>query len=109
MTIRPSVDAKGQPKVIDLETINDFCSGNKQTEAVKEMMVGLRLSKHALMAKLTAVQSVNILLRQDPAEKYKPVGAQGRRFFGLGKSFVPLTFYMLKDLQKGPCLSALVV
>jgi len=29
---------------------------------------------------------MNVLFRQDPTDKFKPVGAQGNRYFGLGNS-----------------------
>ena len=38
-----------------------------------------------MTVQLTATQAMNVLFRQDPTDKYKPVGAQGRRFFGLGR------------------------
>lgn len=37
------------------------------------------------MMQLVATQAMNVLLRQDVSLHYKAVGAQGRRFFGLGQ------------------------
>ncbi|ORX38808.1 Argonaute-like protein [Kockovaella imperatae] len=54
--------------VIDLNTVEDFCKGNRQTEQTKEIM-------------LVAIQAMNVLFRQDPTNRFKAVGAQGRRFF----------------------------
>ena len=36
------------------------------------------------MKQLTTVQALNVLFRQDPSERFKVSGAQGRRFFSLG-------------------------
>lgn len=60
---------QGGEHVIDLDSIIEFCKGNKLTEAAKEQM-------------LVAVQAMNILFRQDVSERFKAKGAQGRRFFG---------------------------
>ncbi|ORY31025.1 putative Argonaute-like protein [Naematelia encephala] len=56
-------------QTIDLNTIVDYCKGVKQTEMTKEVM-------------LTAVMACNVLFRQDPTDRFKAVGAQGKRFFG---------------------------
>ncbi|WVR04637.1 hypothetical protein IAU60_001648 [Kwoniella sp. DSM 27419] len=53
---------------IDLDTIVNYCSGNRQTEQARTMM-------------MTAIQAMNILFRQDPAQQYAVSGAAGRRFF----------------------------
>ncbi|KAK4686649.1 eukaryotic translation initiation factor 2C, partial [Tremellales sp. Uapishka_1] len=63
--------------VIDLDSIVDYCKGNKQSEQSIEPM-------------FTAIQAVNVLLRDDPTNRYTPVGAQGRRFFGL-EGAVPMS------------------
>ncbi|WRT64767.1 uncharacterized protein IL334_001701 [Kwoniella shivajii] len=53
---------------VDLDSIVDYCHGSKQSEQVRAMM-------------LVAIQAMNVLFRQDPAQKYAMSGAAGRRFF----------------------------
>ncbi|KAK1921573.1 eukaryotic translation initiation factor 2C 2 [Papiliotrema laurentii] len=55
--------------VIDLNALTDFCRGDPQVEKTKETM-------------LVAVQAMNVLFRQDPTNRMRAIGAQGRRFFG---------------------------
>lgn len=57
-----------QVATIDLGTIEHFVQGRRQ---------GLTLENSVL----NAITSVNILLRQDPADRYTPVGRGGQRFF----------------------------
>ncbi|KAJ9122250.1 hypothetical protein QFC22_001670 [Naganishia vaughanmartiniae] len=54
--------------VIDLESVIEFCRGKKQATQVEEMM-------------LTAIMSINVLLRQDPMTKFTPIGAAQNRWF----------------------------
>lgn len=53
---------------IDLDTIISYSKGDKQTEQTRDVM-------------LRAVQSVNVLLRQDAAKRFSMHGAAGRKFF----------------------------
>lgn len=53
---------------IDLDTIISYSKGDKQTEQTRDVM-------------LRAVQSVNVLLRQDAAKRFFMHGAAGRKFF----------------------------
>ncbi|CAD6584810.1 MAG: hypothetical protein TREMPRED_003962 [Tremellales sp. Tagirdzhanova-0007] len=62
---------------LDLDTIRQFCNGDRQTETTNNEM-------------LASTQAMNVLFRQDASLNYKPVGAQGRRFFGL-EGRVPLS------------------
>jgi len=55
-------------------------------------------------AQLTAIQAVNILLRDYPLKHYTPMGARGR-FFGLGKPTVIVT---ILTRQRAPSTSAAV-
>lgn len=77
----------GNDHVIELDSITEFCKGNKMTEAAKEKMVSWQLvtASHKLTSQLVAVQAMNILFRQDVSNRYKASGAQGRRFFTTGK------------------------
>ncbi|KAJ9093914.1 hypothetical protein QFC19_008146 [Naganishia cerealis] len=53
---------------IELESVINFCRGQKQSSQVEETM-------------LTAIMAVNVLLRQDPMTKFTPVGAAQNRWF----------------------------
>ncbi|OCF32605.1 argonaute [Kwoniella heveanensis BCC8398] len=53
---------------VDLDTIIDYCEGNRQSEQARAMM-------------LVAIQAMNVLFRQDPASRFAMSGAAGRRFF----------------------------
>lgn len=53
---------------IDLDTIMDYCKGDTQTEQARDTM-------------LRAVMALNVLFRQDPAQRFTMSGAAGRKFF----------------------------
>ncbi|KIR56890.1 argonaute [Cryptococcus gattii Ru294] len=53
---------------IDLDTIMDYCKGDTQTEQARDTM-------------LRAVMAMNVLFRQDPAQRFTMSGAAGRKFF----------------------------
>ncbi|WWC86888.1 uncharacterized protein L201_001767 [Kwoniella dendrophila CBS 6074] len=53
---------------VDLQTIVDYCNGNRQTEQVRNEM-------------LVAIQAMNILFRDPAAKRFHMSGAAGRRFF----------------------------
>lgn len=59
-----------EANVISLDSIVAFCEGKPQSEQAMELMY-------------TAIQAVNVLLREEPTKHYTPVGAAGRRFFGM--------------------------
>lgn len=65
-----------------------FCKKEKQSVQEIETVVSrwrplwiIMTSAHSLQ--LTAIQAVNILLRDNPAQRFTPIGARGR-FFGMG-------------------------
>lgn len=57
---------------IDLDTIMDYCKGDTQTEQARDTM-------------LRAVMAMNVLFRQDPAQRFTMSGAAGRKFFTDGE------------------------
>ncbi|KAL7411338.1 Piwi domain-containing protein [Mrakia frigida] len=55
---------------IDSTQLQAYCKGELQAHQVQEVA-------------LTAIMAVNVLLRDDPSERFTPVGGGGNRFFGL--------------------------
>lgn len=69
LCVQPAEDRLGNPKVVSVQEITKFCG--RQGEVLSSME-----------GVLTAMQAINILLRDDPMTKFTPIGARGR-FFGL--------------------------
>ncbi|ODN94352.1 argonaute [Cryptococcus wingfieldii CBS 7118] len=53
---------------IDLDRIMDYCKGDTQTEQARDTM-------------LRAIMAMNVLMRQDPAQRFAMSGSAGRKFF----------------------------
>lgn len=69
LTIQPAGGVGAAQKKVSVSDITKFCGRDPQ---ILSNMEGV----------LTAMQAINILLRDDPMKKYTPIGARGR-FFGL--------------------------
>jgi hypothetical protein len=97
---------------VDLDAVVRFCKAEKQSTQQQETVVSLNLSTISTdTAQYTAIQAVNVLLRDHPSKRYTPMGARGR-FFGLGESShgpSPLLSLMLTSYQRAPSRSAVVL